>query len=440
MELLAKFIHDFCVKNGFNNTYWVAYSGGVDSHVLLHLLAALRTHYPVKMKAIHVHHGLSVFADDWVDHCAKICEAIDVTLITRTVQVADKNKEESARNARYAVFAEQMMQNDILLTAHHQDDQAETLLLQLVRGSGLKGLSGMPMVKSFFKGIHARPLLNFSRQVLLEYAIQNQLCWIDDESNDNPHFVRNFLRHEVLAILKKRWPSISQTLSRVALHCSEAQNLLDAMSVDVLDYIKGSVPDTLSVKKLNALDDARQKQALRLWLTQLNFPNPSMKKLQQIQKSVLQAREDKCPHLVWGEVEMRRYRDNLYVMKKLLPLDFSQEFNWNLAESLIIPRVGILNATPVEGQGIRAEVEKVSVRFRQGGERCQLLGRTNHHTLKKLFQMAGIPPWQRSRLPFLYVNDELVGVAGFFIDQNFVAKNGEKGVLINFNPWSSVFY
>lgn len=427
MDLLVKAVRDFCVKNGFDKTYWIAFSGGVDSHVLLHLLATLQAHYPIKIKAIHVHHGLSLFADDWVKHCEKICESLDVTLIIQTVQVGDKNKEESARNARYAVFAEQMKPHDFLLTAHHQDDQAETVLLQLVRGAGLKGLSAMPEMKSFSKGMHARPLLHFSRQAIEQYATQHQLIWIQDESNDNPYFARNFIRHHVLDVFKKRWPSISQTLSRVAAHCSEAQCLLDDISHELLTRVKGSIQDTLSVKKLNELSDARQKLVLRLWFNQLNFPNPSMKKLQQIQQTVLQARADKCPHLFWGDVEVRRYRDNLYAMKKLIPLDFSQELKWNLTQSLIIPNLGELTVKRVKGQGLKTDIKNVSVRFRQGGERCQLPGRLKHHTLKKIFQIAGIPPWQRDRLPFLYVDDQLACVVGLFVDDQFLVKKEEVG-------------
>jgi tRNA(Ile)-lysidine synthase len=434
MQSLFNAVKKFCCDHGFDHTYFLAFSGGLDSTVLLHLLLNIRSLYPIKLRVIHIHHGLSENASAWAEHCEKLCSdfSIDCTVMRIDAKsTVGESPEEVARERRYAVFQSLMQPQDILLTAHHQDDQAETILLQLFRGAGPKGLAAMSPLIKWASGFLARPLLAFSRSELQAYAEHYQLQWIDDESNNNLNFTRNFIRHEVLALLKKRWPSIQKTLSRTAEHCAEAQQLIENFSQQDLTHCRGSQPNTLSVKKILAFDVSRQRQVIRLWLQQHNFPIPSTRKMQHILHDLLQARVDKTPHITWGQVELRRYRDDIYVMKQLEKYDNSIRLFWDFKQPLSLPNAMTLNATPVVGQGLRADVPSVSVQFRQGSEACRLPGRKHHHLLKNLFQEWGVPTWERDRVPLLFVEQELAVVVGYGIAEKFQAKNMELGFIIS---------
>jgi len=426
-------LHDFCLEQGFDQTYWVAYSGGLDSHVLLHLLVNLRSLYPVKLRAVHINHSLSPNAENWSTHCAAVCRELQVDYEQQTIDAIaslGESPEAVARQRRYAVFSELLLPKDLLLTAHHQDDQAETVLLQLLRGAGPKGLAAMPRIKPFGHGLQARPLLDFMRVDLKTYAVENQLSWIEDESNDNTDFSRNFIRHQVLPILKERWPSVATTLARVSNNCAEAQQLIDEVSMQDLVITSGSVVGTLSVSRLLKLNPMRQRQVLRLWLKRLGFPVPGMIKIQQVQRDILQARPDKVPHIAWKGVELRRYRDDVYAMPSLHGHNAEQVVSWDLQRPLDLPGVGVLCAVPEMGKGLCADLKEITVRFRRGGEVCRLPGRDCSHSLKKLFQEWHIPPWKRDRVPLIYVGDRLAAVAGVFIGNDFMAREGQEGYLL----------
>lgn len=429
MASLFDSVKTFCLAQGFDKTYWIGYSGGLDSHVLLHLCAELRKHYPLQLKAVHVHHGLSIHADTWAMHCAKVCADLQIEFIQKMIDakaLAGDSPENKARQARYAAFAKLLAAQDILLTAHQQDDQAETVLVQLLRGAGPKGLAAMPALKSFAAGLHGRPLLPVSRRELKQYAAEHQLSWINDESNENENFTRNFLRHTVLPVLKQRWPTVTTTLARVAENCAETQEVVAAMAAQDLAVCCEEKDQTLAIKKWVLLDKVRQRQVLRAWLTKLGFSLPSAVKLQQIQRDFLQASQDKSPCISWGEVEIRRYRDVLYAMPRLPLHDVAQVFSWDMSQALIIPHLGTLRATLSENAGLRLDIKQVTVRFRQGGEWCYFPERGQHQSLKHLLQQWNIPPWQRDRLPLLYVNDTLIAVTGFFINTDYIAVPGKQ--------------
>ncbi len=324
-----------------NNKLLVAYSGGMDSHVLLHSLKYLN----YELRAVHIHHGLSKNADSWVEHCRTVCADLQIEFIVRYVKVipGKHSPEAIARELRYKEFAKLLDKSECLVTAHHADDQAETLLLQLFRGSGPKGLAAMPEHKGFMHGSLLRPLLEFSRADLHQYAQQNNLQWIEDESNENIGIDRNFVRHKLMPIIKEKWPGIIKTLSRSAEHCAEADELLAVLAGQDYINIKGSKPNILSIKKLLALSSARQNNVIRYWLHKLDFPTPSSIKLKHIKNDVLNCRIDANPIVNWPGAEIRRYRDDLYVMSPL----------------------------------------KKSIK--------KSLGRK----AKKLFQEKGIPPWER---------------------------------------------
>ena len=430
-------LKDCVAQLGFDKTYWVAFSGGMDSHVLLMLCHELRQTYPLKLNAIYINHGLNLCASEWAAHCKQVCESNQINFIERTVKVDTtdgSSMEAVAREQRYGVFAEYIDKNNVLLTAHHQDDQAETVLLQLARGAGLKGLAAMPMVKPFAGGQHARPLLAFSRVQVERFATEHQLQWVEDDSNTNTSMLRNFVRHDVIPLLKDRWPAMAATFSRSATHCAEAQVLLEEYAAEDCIKAVGSRERTLSIQTLLLFSPARVRQVLRMWIQSLGFPLPDTKKIAAIQQDVFSAAWDRSPCVEWEGAELRRYRDDLFLLTPVLAIDEGQTVVWSLSEPLVLPGIGTLCATPVKGQGLKAELQYVSVRFRRGGESL-CLPKRGRHTLKNLFQEWGVLPWLRDRIPLLYVDDQLAGVAGYRLGEAFSVQADEMGWEIGFTAF-----
>ncbi len=418
--------------------YLVAYSGGVDSHVLLHALVQLRGQLPgVELRALHVDHGLQPKSPDWAQHCVRVGAALGVVCEVRAVDARappGASPEDAARAARYTVFAEALQPGDVLFTAHHQDDQAETLLLQLLRGAGPRGLAGMAEVSRFGTGWLARPLLEFSRAALRTYALAQSLQWIDDPSNAELRFDRNYLRHEIVPGLQRRWPAAQATLARSAQHCAEAAELLGALAQ--ADLLTLSNAGSLSVAKLLGLSPARQRNVLRFWIEQSGLPLPQQRHLERLQSEVLHAAPDAEPCMHWPGVEVRRYRDALVVLPPLSGFDAAQQWVWNLDTPLTIAGAGTLTARRNQGAGLRVEAcaAGAQITFRNGGERIRPAGRAHHATLKNLFQQAGVPPWRRERVPLLYINGELVAVAGYWYAEEFAAREGAAAIAIEFQP------
>ena len=313
-----------------------------------------------------------------------------------------------------------------MLTAHHQDDQAETVLLQLLRGAGVKGLAAMPAIKSFGGGYHARPLLNYNRDTLLEYAKQHALNWIDDESNSNQKFSRNFIRHEVIPLLTSRWPAAALTLARSADNCAQAQILLDEFAQEALQNMAGSRVNSLSVSKLLQCTPARRQLILRCWIQQSGYSLPDTKKMATIQGSVLTAAWDRLPQVTWGNVELRRYRDDLYLLASRAQPDLQQIYKWDLNGPLTVSDLGTLQATIVSGKGLRADIGDVSIRFRRGGEMIDIPGR-GRHTLKNMLHEWNVLPWERDRIPLVYAAEKLIAVTGYFLHADFTAAKDETG-------------
>ncbi|HSP01681.1 MAG TPA: tRNA lysidine(34) synthetase TilS, partial [Thioalkalivibrio sp.] len=246
----------------------VAFSGGLDSHVLLHALAALCGEGFYELHAIHIHHGLNSQADAWADHCARVCRDLDVGLEVIAVNARaarGESPEAAARAARYQALASCMKEGDGLLTAHHRRDQAETLLLQLLRGAGSAGLAAMPRWQPLGSGWHGRPLLDVSREAIEDYARERDLHWIEDNSNLDARFDRNLLRQQVMPLLRARWQGVDETLARAAAHQAEGLGLLGDLARQDLEQIRGELPGTLSVSELTGLRPARIRNVLRFW-------------------------------------------------------------------------------------------------------------------------------------------------------------------------------
>jgi tRNA(Ile)-lysidine synthase len=420
---------------GLSGLCWIAYSGGVDSHVLLHTMAQLREQEPlISLRAIHIHHGLSPQADQWVAHCRTVCADLNIDFECERLQTRPApgaSVEAWARAARYAVFAEKLTPGSALLTAHTQDDQAETVLLQLLRGAGPKGLAAMGEQQPLGAGFLCRPLLGYTRRQLQEYAVQHGLVWIEDESNADVRFDRNFLRHRILPVLRERWPAATGSLARSARHCAEAATALTQLAQqDLGGYAQSLV---LPLEILHDLSLVRQRNALRGWFSGLGYRLPNSRVLHRIQQDLIHSRGDSQPQIVGERWVLRRYRQQLV-------LQASEEEGrgphngspilWDLSVPLPLPGdLGCLAAVQQldGGLSLAVDVRRLTIRFRRGGERCQPLGRAHATSLKKLFQEWGVPPWRRSHVPLLYHDDELAAVIGHCICTPFAASPNELG-------------
>ena len=421
----------------------VAFSGGLDSHVLLHALATLRLTHPFQLTAVHVDHGLQAVSFGWSEHCQRICQAMDVACVTRRVTVSgisEEGMEAAARRARYAAFAELLEPGDCLLVAQQRDDQAETVLLQLMRGTGLAGLAGMPGRSRLGRGELLRPLLGFGRNALYSYAVEHQLHWIEDPSNTDLELRRNFLRHEILPRLVHYWPEAGSMLARSARHAAEAQALLDELArvdLETCTSTHAAYPAALSVAAVTDLSAPRQRNALRKWLKDHGYRPPSELFLNMLMEQIRHSSRSTQACVRWPGIEVWRYRDLLVAMPVRPVADRQLDVVWDLRSVLELPTIGQLRVEATKGRGIvRARLKgDLHVRLRQGGERFLLPGRRHHHSLKKLLQAAGVPPWERSRLPLFYAGNDLIAVADRWICAPYAAGPDETGLSIVWQPF-----
>ena len=413
--------------------YWVAYSGGLDSHVLLHALATLRPHFLAQLNAVHIHHGLNPLADHWAQHCQQICANLNIPCRVHAVNIprnTGESLEAVARDVRYSTLEKLLGVGEVCFTAHHGDDQAETVLLQLFRGAGVAGLAAMPRSAPLGKGWQVRPLLNYSRAQLQHYAQTQQLRWIEDDSNADLRFDRNFLRHAVLPILRQRWSSLSPTLQRVARHQAEADGLLQEIGVIDLTHCFGESKQQLRLAILQNLSPARQRNVLRLWIKQQALTLPTTAQLARLQQDVLRAAPDRQPVLRWEGGEIRRYRDQLHLIPPL-PAVPSTGLMWRFPETLELP-LGRLQAIPTRRRGLRLpEGTLLKIQFRQGGEQLKLRGQ--HHSLKKLLQITPLPTWLRAYLPLVYWENHLIAVPEIATDEAFLSSMGEPAWQLEWN-------
>ena len=422
----------------------VALSGGLDSTVLLHALAALRTELPGPLMAVHVDHGLHADAARWRRHCEALCRVLEVPLEWRQVTVqpaAGESLEAVARERRYAVFAELMQPGDALLLAHHADDQLETFLLQALRGAGVRGLAAMAESAEFAGGWLLRPLLGFRRAELETWARQQGLAWIDDPSNTDTGFDRNYLRHEVLPRIKARWPAAAETVGRATHHAAEADAILRSLAAE--DWVRYRAGEMLRLTALDELPVPRVRLLLRYWLEQRGLPLPPAHKLAEI---LVQARagEDRHPCIDWSGAEVRRYGGLLYAQRPLAPAP--AEFHLRPGTPRVLGEgLGSLCLVPTVGEGIRAALcgpQGLRVAFRAGGESCRPTGRAHARPLKKWLQEMHVLPWLRDRLPLVYSDQggegELLAVAGLFACEPHAARAGEAGLRIEWRDHPSL--
>jgi len=409
-----------------NSRIAVGLSGGIDSIVLLHLLRRGLRIPPQRISAIHVNHQISGHAGAWASHCRRYCRALGVRLKVAKVDVKRGNSTEAAaRDARYAVFS--ASKSEVIALAHNRDDQAETVLLQLLRGAGPRGLAGMPVYRSGIPSLW-RPLLEIQRSTIEDYARHHRLTWVEDDSNRDRTYLRNFVRHDVLPLIGTRVPGAVTVLARAARLQAEASDLLDVLAEQ--DVGGGLAGDCIQVSALQQLPVHRARNALRYFLRCNQVTMPEAVRLEEVLRQAFGAREDAQVCVDIGDVELRRFRGALYIVRHLPALNPAFEFSCRGASTVQIPQLGgVLRFEPCEGAGIAAKWmrQPMIVRVRGGGEMLRLASERPRRKVRNLLQEAGVPPWKRERLPMLYLDDALVAVPGLGVDERFQPSARSRG-------------
>lgn len=477
MSVTPQAFHFHLNKLTDTDKYLIAYSGGVDSHVLLHLCSQLKNSpsgFARSFSAVYIDHGLSYNSTKWGKHCQHVCYELDIPLTIIEVDASPKkgqSPEAAARTARYHAFSQLLKHNECLLTAQHQDDQAETLLLQLLRGSGTRGLSAMPRIKPFAKGNLCRPMLDYKKQEILAYASLHKLQWIEDESNEEQRYDRNFLRHEIIPRLELRWPAVQENLAKSAEVLAESQVLLDELA------IKGSQNlyslneqgekeyDKLLLSPLKALlsyadneldknlpyhcqhhELARLNNILRHWINLNQLPLPSKKILEQIVQSVILSRDDAKPLVCWKRdgfhCEVRRFRNKIYLIHTTRQSKtddeawLKQTYELNIASDIDLQgdKVKLMSANTLNvKRGFEREAlleRPLQLRFRRGGERFRKMQGGQSYQLKHWFQEQNVPPWERNRLPLIYWGEELIQVGNTIVNHSLLTDDVNNSLII----------
>ena len=363
----------------------IALSGGIDSVVLLHFL---NSHYPGNIRAIHINHNLSKHSKDWSLFCKELCHKQDIEFKSIDINIkTSSNVEENARKKRYNSLKSELSKNEVLCTAHHQEDQSETFLLQLFRGSGVAGLASMPKMKSFADSFLYRPFLNISKQLIVDYATKNNLDWVEDDSNINLNFKRNLLRLEFIPKLESGFEGVIKNISRSAYHQSEALKLINDLAEIDIEKFNLVINHKIQVLPLTELPERRVANVLRYYIAQRGFLMPSNKVLTEL-ISVLRAKDDAKVILKWHLYEVRRYDNELYF--------FDGEPDRSNEDCPLFNKL--------------KDQTNFTIRFRQDGQRVRLKGKKHSSSLKKILQSANIPPWERDKLRMYYINDTLVGM------------------------------
>ena len=401
--------------------YCVAFSGGLDSTVLLDVMAELARARGFSLRAIHVDHGLQPESAAWAASCRATCRSAGVpieVLALGLVPPAGASIEAAAREARYRALSGRLRPGEWLLTAHHRDDQLETVLIQLLRGAGVPGLAAMPARARFGPGFHARPLLDFDRSCLADYAKRRGLAWLEDPMNDTTRFDRAWLRSRVLPAVRERWPAAAATVARSAAHLAQASRLLSEIAAADAAVIDDE--GRLSIEGLARLSCDRQVNLLRWWLRTLGLRPPPAARLAASLRTFLVARRDAAPSLRWDDGELRRYRGRLYALAPLAASSIARTGPVAGVELDLGPGLGRFGLVPGEQGGLCARLAaSAECRFRSGGEALRPHPERPRKRLKDLCQEMGIVPWMRDRLPLVYVGERLAAVGDLWIDSEF---------------------
>jgi tRNA(Ile)-lysidine synthase len=423
MTVILNKLRDSLSRIDVSKTVCIAYSGGIDSTVLLHAASIICADSGHCLKAIHINHQIHADSQQWLQHCEEQCRAYKIEVNTISVDVkqfSQQGIEGAAREARYQAFENALDSNDVLFTAHHADDQIETMLLQLFRGAGAHGLAGCAQTRAIGNALLVRPLLEISRQDIEYYAKQNQLQWRDDPSNDSLVHDRNYLRHEVMPLLHMRWQGLRETIGRSSQWQSESSEMLDSLAkLDAAHAVDEE--NRLSIEKITILDNARLKNVLRWWIRNADCLVPSADVLDRVINDAIHSRRDCEACIRWQDNEIRKYREQLYLQKVYKLHDATLSYQWDLQQALSIPSLDLtLTREQLDLFGVNVNnIEQLAVSFRRGGEIMRPRGRGCQKELKTLFQEQGVKPWERDRIPLLFHNQQLIFVWGYWISEGY---------------------
>ena len=420
----------------------IAFSGGLDSSVLLQGLASI-PEYKKKLFAIHVNHGISPNSESWLKHCEQACASIGVNFVPLKIYLEDNLKvsENLLREFRYETIVSWLKKGDVLCTAHHQDDHIETVLFRILRGTGIKGLSGIEKFSQIGGIDLIRPLINYSKKDLLEHANKSGIDWVEDESNEDLSFSRNFIRKNILPNLNnEHWPSYFNSLSYLSRKAKEANEILDEIADLDLKSCTPESFDKLSILKIKELSRARGLNVLFKWLSLNTHLGISNKLTDQVYKSVLLASDSSNPKVSFGRkghkgsFQVRRFNNFLHhlPLTETESLNDKKDWKWNPDIPLVLP-TGTLSMKVSSGTGLSSSLSQkgIIIRGRAGGERCKPQGRSKSQKLKKLFQEYGVPPWERNRIPLIYIGDDLAAVSDLWVCEDFLAEKDEEGIILN---------
>ncbi len=410
----------------------VAFSGGMDSSVLLHVMARSPMIRERGLRALHIDHGLHADARAWAEHCALFCSGLDIDLTLESVSVlhdTGQGPEAAARTARHAAFARHLEAGETLALGQHLDDQSETFLLRALRASGPDGLAAMRRWRRLGHGWLWRPLLDTPRAELVAHARAHDLQWIEDPSNTNTDLDRNFLRHRVLPLLRERWRNADAAFVRSALLCGEAVELLADEDARAMSQVRGSEPATLDVPALQTLPAARRARVLRHWIDDLGLPPLPAQGLSRIEADLLPAPTDTQAQFTWGDTVIHRWRDMLHAGRCLAPLPADWTVTWDGSPALSLPNGGSLSL-----QGAAGFTAPLRVHARQGGERITLPGRIHSHALKQVLQEQAIAPWLRTAMPLLSDGETLLAAGDVVYSAQFSAWLVEHGASLTWTP------
>ena len=419
-------------QNNANLEILLGLSGGLDSCVLLHLLANMQTQLDFKLKAIHVHHGLSSSADDWLNFCKQKCKLLDIEFDAVKVKINEKGSlgiEGEARELRYEAIKKK--QKGVVALGHHQNDQAETLLLQLLRGSGLKGLAGMPEFDEERK--FWRPMLNIKKELLEKYASENDIKYIKDESNEDINFDRNFIRKKVLPLIESRYPASIETISRSATNISEGHQINELLALDDSKNVMSDDGSHLLIENLNKLPNLRAINLIRWWLSFNDLLMPSKKNVEELFRQVKLIKKDTSLNLkISNDRSIRAFDDKLLIVSIMNDLP-SYHFKWAGQEEIELPNKSKLHFVKTKKGGLslsKLGAKSLYIKSRTGGEKLKSFPDQPSRSLKYLFQKADIPHWERDQVPLVYANEQLVAVPNLGVQYEYQSKVGEVGYQI----------
>ncbi|CAL4318893.1 tRNA(Ile)-lysidine synthase [Buchnera aphidicola (Sipha maydis)] len=399
--------------------FLLAYSGGIDSTVLLYKLLKYKKKKNISIRAIHINHQINPESKNWSKYCKKICNKNNIPIIVKKIHFLKKNIEAQARKQRYHIFKKNLLPKEVLLTGHNLDDQCETLLLSIKRGSGLQGLSGISYKKKFFKNYLIRPLLKFSKNKIKKWAISKNLTWIEDKSNYDVSYDRNFLRHKIIPKIHQRWNFFKKNCLKISKIIYQEHKLLNKLILSILKknlYKKNA----LKINKIKKMHNKMQYLIIKKWISFRIKKNLSHHFIKKIIKNILQKNKKKNPHIEFKKYEIWNYNEHLYLIKKTPKMkDFIIFWHYPYKKIKFPKNFGFLKMKnkkhTKKSLNIRAPKKKQIISIKFHTNKKIKINNNRPKTLKKIFNEYKIPPWKRKKIPLLFYNNIFISAIGMFV-------------------------